>query len=74
MTSAIERHATLIEHGWTTRLDGLWRPPTDWHDRRAYTLAAAWDAHLGGQGRADRKGFLSERYRSLHERLVVPDR
>jgi hypothetical protein len=45
MTSATERHGELVDAGWSVRLDGLWRPPPDWHDHRAYTPAAAWEAH-----------------------------
>ena len=45
MTSATERHAILVEHGWTCRIDGLWRPP-DLHEQRVYTFTAAWDEHL----------------------------
>jgi hypothetical protein len=28
MTSAVERHAELLEHGWSTRADRLMRPET----------------------------------------------
>jgi hypothetical protein len=35
--NATERHATLIDAGWSVRLDGKWRPPAEWDDRRAYT-------------------------------------
>jgi hypothetical protein len=45
MTSAVERHSILIDHGWSVRLDGRMYPPPDWHDARAYTFAAAWAAH-----------------------------
>ena len=46
MTSAVERHSILIGEGWTTRADGLLRPPPDWCDRRVYSRAAAWEVHL----------------------------
>jgi hypothetical protein len=44
MTNATERHAALIDAGWSVRLDGLWRPPSHWHDPRVYTPSAAWSA------------------------------
>jgi hypothetical protein len=47
MTSATERHGELVDAGWSVRLDGLWRPLPDWHDHRAFTLDAAWEAHCG---------------------------
>ena len=50
--NATERHADLIAEGWTTRVDGLLRPPPDWHDHRVYTAGAAWDEHCK---RPDRK-------------------
>ena len=34
MTSAVEKHETLIAEGWRTRADGLMRPPADWPDQR----------------------------------------
>jgi hypothetical protein len=43
--NATERHAALIDAGWRCRLDGLWKPPPDWHDHRAYRPAAAWAEH-----------------------------
>jgi hypothetical protein len=36
--NATEKHAELLEHGWTTRADGRMYPPTDWHDTRAYSF------------------------------------
>ena len=45
MTSAIERHAELIDKGWTVRLDGKWRPPNP-ADLRVCTFAAAWKEHV----------------------------
>jgi hypothetical protein len=42
----VERHTILISNGWITRLDGLLRPPPEWHDDDAYTSAAAWNEHL----------------------------
>jgi hypothetical protein len=49
-----ERHAILIDAGWTTRADGLMRPPTEWGDRRVYTAAAAWDEHCRREQEAPR--------------------
>jgi hypothetical protein len=46
VTSATERHATLIDAGWTCRLDGRWKPPAEWDDTRSYTADAAWEMHL----------------------------
>lgn len=40
-----QRHAELIDAGWSTRVDGLLRPPPDHHDQRARTVAAAWAQH-----------------------------
>jgi hypothetical protein len=57
MTSAVERHAELLEHGWTTRADGLMRPPAQWGDHRSYTAAAAWAVHCERENEA---GFLVE--------------
>jgi hypothetical protein len=54
MTSAVERHSILIEHGWRVRLDGRMYPPPDWHDTRAYSFAAAWAAHRERSQIADR--------------------
>lgn len=45
MTTSTERHASLIDAGWSVRLDGLWRPPPDRADRRAHTFDAAWLEH-----------------------------
>jgi hypothetical protein len=44
MTSSIEKHAALVDHGWRCRVDGKWISP-DPDDRRARTLAAAWAEH-----------------------------
>jgi hypothetical protein len=56
MTSAVERHAALVDAGWSVRLDGLWRPPAAWGDRRVYTASAAWVAHCE---RENESGFFS---------------
>jgi hypothetical protein len=42
--NSTERHAALIDAGWTTGLDGRWRSPNP-AERRAYTLDQAWRAH-----------------------------
>jgi hypothetical protein len=47
MTSAVERHEILIEHGWSVRLDGLWRPPTSWNDRRLHPCRREQEAPRG---------------------------
>ena len=53
--NATERHADLVDAGWSVRLDGLWRPPPSWADRRACTADAAWAAHRERDGdRAER--------------------
>ena len=46
MTNATEKHAELVGVDWTTRADGLLRPPPDWGDHRAYTPSTAWDEHI----------------------------
>ena len=45
MTSAVEKHQQLLAEGWTTRIDGLLRPPRHWADQRPRTPAAAWHDH-----------------------------
>jgi hypothetical protein len=63
--NAVERHAELLEHGWTTRADGLMRPPAEWGDHRVYSRSAAWDEHTSRSqiakiltGRADRQATI----------------
>ena len=43
--NSTERHAVLLDPGWTTRVDGLMWPPPDWPDQRPHTAKAAWRAH-----------------------------
>jgi hypothetical protein len=49
MTSAVEKHAELVAAGWRSRVDGLWRPPPEWNDRRSFTASAAWQEHIRRQ-------------------------
>jgi len=52
--NATERHAVLVEHGWSVRLDGLGRPPTSWNDRRLHPCRRAWDEHCRREQEAPR--------------------
>jgi hypothetical protein len=49
MTSAVERHSILIEHGWRCRVDGKWISPDPAEARFAFTFAAAWAQHCDRQ-------------------------
>ncbi len=57
--NSTEQHELLLAEGWTTRVDGLMRPPAHWPDQAARTPAAAWHDHTeqdarDNDGRADR--------------------
>jgi hypothetical protein len=45
MTTAVDRHRILIEHGWRCRVDGKWISPHPEDARYAFTFTAAWHEH-----------------------------